>query len=570
MYTLTFDYSFSHDNECVFFALSLPYTHGHLRRFLKWVCALGNLENSKGSDMMDGSSSSLGKTSSVTRELLCSTAAGLPCDMIVVREQRLTTLANDLSGEEDSDLLLEEKDELPGGIEGDRATTSLLDARCRKAVVLFARQNAAETASSWVMQGFLRFLLGSSERAKRLRKRYDWYVVPMMNVDGVVAGWSRCSFDSGNADVSKSWADAAPDPIVQALRNKLAHLQKTGTQVVACLDLGGNNTKKDVFLYMTPSVVSGAAGSRSRAAGAVAGGGGRGGIARNSVWEGAVSAEQVSSGEGGARSSATGEGTALPQQPGEKSEAGMVPSNNPLVSDAVEEGAASDSVAPVPASMPAPPQDSNEDEGWDEDEEQQVRKHVAKRPDVRIACLPDVFGRAVADFDLDKCIAHAPLDLTADRMSPVFRRLYAGLTPLTTFQRKLFEGTARAVLSESLVNACVFTLETSIFGATSIQAKQEVYRKKSRPYARVYGRPPVLDWVVCTRETSKFYGRGTPYCPIRFASLGLCLGLSIFKLLVMEDVKNARRHELDDQDARNIRPWTPRTEEQRRWEVGFM
>eukprot|EP00062_Callorhinchus_milii_P027226 gi/632990268/ref/XP_007884090.1/ PREDICTED: cytosolic carboxypeptidase 3-like [Callorhinchus milii] len=63
----------------------------------------------------------------------------------------------------------------------------------KKAVVVTARVHPGETNSSWVMKGFLDYLLGGSEDASLLRDMFLFKVVPMLNPDGVVVGNYRCS-----------------------------------------------------------------------------------------------------------------------------------------------------------------------------------------------------------------------------------------------------------------------------------------------------------------------------------------------------------------------------------------
>lgn len=96
------------------------------------------------------------------------------------------------------------------------------ECRTKKAVVVTARVHPGETNSSWMMEGFLDFLLGDSEDAQILRDTfvfkvialmYNWHrslgvccnsflvfvgvtvlqVVPMLNPDGVIVGNYRCS-----------------------------------------------------------------------------------------------------------------------------------------------------------------------------------------------------------------------------------------------------------------------------------------------------------------------------------------------------------------------------------------
>ena len=58
----------------------------------------------------------------------------------------------------------------------------------RKAVILTGRVHPGESNSSFIVEGMLQFLVGDSDVAKRLRNRYVFKIVPMLNPDGVVLG----------------------------------------------------------------------------------------------------------------------------------------------------------------------------------------------------------------------------------------------------------------------------------------------------------------------------------------------------------------------------------------------
>ena len=58
----------------------------------------------------------------------------------------------------------------------------------RKAVIITGRVYPGETNSSFIVEGMLQYLLSDSEIAKKLRDRYVFKIVPMLNPDGVVLG----------------------------------------------------------------------------------------------------------------------------------------------------------------------------------------------------------------------------------------------------------------------------------------------------------------------------------------------------------------------------------------------
>uniref|UniRef100_A0A8C8SW90 Peptidase M14 domain-containing protein n=1 Tax=Pelusios castaneus TaxID=367368 RepID=A0A8C8SW90_9SAUR len=63
----------------------------------------------------------------------------------------------------------------------------------KAAVILTARVHPGETNSSWIMKGFLDYILGNSSDARLLRDTFVFKVVPMLNPDGVIVGNYRCS-----------------------------------------------------------------------------------------------------------------------------------------------------------------------------------------------------------------------------------------------------------------------------------------------------------------------------------------------------------------------------------------
>lgn len=77
--------------------------------------------------------------------------------------------------------------------------------RQRPAVFITARVHPGETVGSWMMRGVLYFLTDPvNEEAKLLRDNFVFYIVPMLNPDGVINGNYRSSL--AGCDLNRRWA----------------------------------------------------------------------------------------------------------------------------------------------------------------------------------------------------------------------------------------------------------------------------------------------------------------------------------------------------------------------------
>ena len=72
-------------------------------------------------------------------------------------------------------------------------------------IFIIGRQHAAESGSSYMIQGLIDFLISDDVDAATLRDQYTWYIVPMVNADGVFLGKSRETF-LGN-DPNRDWGN---------------------------------------------------------------------------------------------------------------------------------------------------------------------------------------------------------------------------------------------------------------------------------------------------------------------------------------------------------------------------
>ncbi len=70
-------------------------------------------------------------------------------------------------------------------------TNSSISNATKKVIYIIGRQHASETSSSHMLKGLIDFLISDNSNAKRMRDSFVWYIVPMVNPDGVYLGNTR-------------------------------------------------------------------------------------------------------------------------------------------------------------------------------------------------------------------------------------------------------------------------------------------------------------------------------------------------------------------------------------------
>ncbi|XP_012581203.1 PREDICTED: cytosolic carboxypeptidase 2 isoform X2 [Condylura cristata] len=122
------------------------------------------------------------------------------------------------------------------------------EAAAKKAVVLSARVHPGESNGSWVMKGFLDFILSNSPDAQLLRDIFVFKVVPMLNPDGVIVGNYRCSL--AGRDLNRHYKTILKEsfPCIWYTRNMIKRLLKEREVLLYC-DFHGHSRKNNIFLY---------------------------------------------------------------------------------------------------------------------------------------------------------------------------------------------------------------------------------------------------------------------------------------------------------------------------------
>ncbi|CAG5958290.1 unnamed protein product [Menidia menidia] len=196
LYSLTWTLEFPYDSDTCYLAHCYPYTYSHLQRYLRRV------------------SSNPAVSSFCKVRILCRSLAGNAVYVVTITSRG--------AGRQ--------------------------EAKDKKAVVVTARVHPGETNGSWMMEGFLDFLLGDSDDARLLRDNFVFKVVPMLNPDGVVVGNYRCSL--AGRDLNRNYKTLLRDsfPCVWHTRNMVERLKDEMDVVLYC-DFHGHNRKNNAFMY---------------------------------------------------------------------------------------------------------------------------------------------------------------------------------------------------------------------------------------------------------------------------------------------------------------------------------
>ncbi len=243
-YTLSFNHTFQH-GDVVFFAYGLPYTYSH---HLSLIRSLSHHPT----------------ISQITRVAkFCTSLGGHACHKVVISDAFKQGRARSNSKESKDSLAISDKSkekekskekdkEVDKRDKDDEEIDDLHGSdKDKSVIVLMARQHPGETHGSWILHGMLRFLVGDSAIAQGLRKKYTFVAIPMVNIDGVVRGNSRCSL--AGVDLNRQWhaPDRSVHPIVYSIKCLMKRLSSK-YRVLAAIDFHGHSARRDVFFYGCP------------------------------------------------------------------------------------------------------------------------------------------------------------------------------------------------------------------------------------------------------------------------------------------------------------------------------
>ncbi|KAM6157898.1 cytosolic carboxypeptidase 2 [Rhynchocyon petersi] len=122
------------------------------------------------------------------------------------------------------------------------------EAAAKKAVVFSARVHPGESNGSWIMKGFLDFILSNSPDAQLLRDIFIFKVIPMLNPDGVIVGNYRCSL--AGRDLNRHYKTLLKEsfPCIWYTKSMIKRLLEEREVLLYC-DFHGHSRKNNIFLY---------------------------------------------------------------------------------------------------------------------------------------------------------------------------------------------------------------------------------------------------------------------------------------------------------------------------------
>jgi len=188
-FTLSFSYTFAYANDCVYFAHSTPYSYSKLEGFLN------KLKNKTEFKHI------------LAIKRLCYTFALNKCFYLKITDNK----------------------------------------REKPSIVITGRVHPGESSSSYVVEGLIKFLLSSDARAKKLRSSFIFYIIPMLNPDGVIFGNYRCSITG--TDLNRNWIN--PSKILQPTiyyTKKLIQTLNNKQRLISFCDFHSHSSNKNVFL----------------------------------------------------------------------------------------------------------------------------------------------------------------------------------------------------------------------------------------------------------------------------------------------------------------------------------
>ena len=130
----------------------------------------------------------------------------------------------------------------------------------KKRIMMHARTHPAETSPSFLIEGLIAKLLAGTGEASELLAGFEFYIFPMQNVDGVIAGNYRSTPKTENLEMSWTFDSANPLNLTGDVPPEVAVIHRYATDLMSdggppiymALNLHASNSEPDIRPFFYP------------------------------------------------------------------------------------------------------------------------------------------------------------------------------------------------------------------------------------------------------------------------------------------------------------------------------
>jgi hypothetical protein len=141
-----------------------------------------------------------------------------------------------------------------------KITDPLFPVSGKKRILMHARTHPAETSPSFLIEGLIARLLSGTGEASELLSGFEFYIFPMQNVDGVIAGNYRSTPKTENLEMSWVFDSKNPRDLTGDVPPEVAFIHRYATDLMSdggplvsmALNLHASNSEPDIRPFFYP------------------------------------------------------------------------------------------------------------------------------------------------------------------------------------------------------------------------------------------------------------------------------------------------------------------------------
>ena len=234
---MSFDYTFQFCNDEVFCAYTVPYTYSQMQLHIKMVKQLSD-ESRKCSHPLSHNLARHNFAANKTRSVILKLTRFFCVDYKFIRFESMGTS----NGGMDIPILKISNKNSKGEYDD------------KPIVLIIGRQHSGETHSSFIIHGLINFLTSRHVLSHKMREKYEFWIAPIVNPDGVIIGNYRTN--TQGKDMNRHFfADDDPEGFKQRLTEVeiiRTYLKEKITQkenLKIFLDIHAHSAQNSIFCY---------------------------------------------------------------------------------------------------------------------------------------------------------------------------------------------------------------------------------------------------------------------------------------------------------------------------------